>query len=84
MRDNNEMLYSEFLFVYVFKKDKRFFEVKLFDFLNGIDFVNAPSLESIARFSRQIQEREPELQGENFEYRHRKQPKIKKDLGYGI
>jgi len=84
LRDSNEELYAEYLYIYVFKKNERFFKVTLFDFLKGIEFTNAPSLESIARFSRQIQEQQPELRGEQYEQRHAKQNKVLKDLGYGL
>lgn len=82
LRDDNEALYAEFLYVYIFKKNERFFKVTLFDFLKGIEFTNAPSLESIARFSRQLQEQNEDLRGELYEHRHRKQNKVKENLGY--
>lgn len=82
LRDSNEELYAEYLYIYVFKKDERYFKVTLFDFLKGIEFTNAPSLESVARFSRIIQMQEPDLRGEDYDKRHEKQNKVKKDLGY--
>ena len=41
-----------------------------------------PSFETLARFSRQIQEKNPELRGKEWLKRQRKQMKAKEDLGY--
>lgn len=41
-----------------------------------------PSIQSIMRYSRQIQEKEPNLRGEKWNKRQRKQKEVKKELGY--
>lgn len=43
-----------------------------------------PSVETICRLSRHIQEKFPKLRGNEWEKRHGKQEKVKNDLGYNI
>jgi len=44
-----------------------------------------PSIETLTRLSRQIQQQEPSLRGENWEYRkHIQSKKVQKDLGYTV
>ena len=77
-RDNNNYLWFTFLEMYSVL-DSSYSISSLYDHLER---KRIPSFETLARFSRQIQEKNPELRGKEWLKRQRKQVKAKEDLGY--
>ena len=49
-----------------------------------IDNQKIPSIQTIQRYSRQIQSENKELRGENWEKRQRLQKPVQKELGYNV
>lgn len=43
-----------------------------------------PTMQTIMRYSRQLQEQNPELRGKEWEKRQRKIKEVQKDLGYNV
>jgi hypothetical protein len=58
--------------------------LSILDFFLRMENKKIPSIQTLTRLSRQLQERHPELRGEKWEIRQRKQKKVKKDLGYEV
>ena len=79
-RDNENLLV---MLVY-----EKFYFVTRFDFLYTIfkliDGNLLPSIQTIQRYSRQIQSENKELRGELWEKRQRVQKPVQKELGYNV
>lgn len=79
-RDNENLLV---MLVY-----EKFYFVTRFDFLYTIfkliDDNLLPSIQTIQRYSRQIQSENKELRGELWEKRQRLQKPVQKELGYNV
>lgn len=54
------------------------------DFFFKMQNKEIPTMQTIMRYSRQIQEQNPELRGKEWEKRQRKIKEVQKDLGYNV
>lgn len=79
-RDNNNYLW----FTYINLYSKIYGEDAIEQLYNAMEIKKVPSFETLARFSRQLQEKNPHLRGREWEKRQRKQVKFQSDLGYNV
>jgi len=78
-RDNNLELYYYFLTIkYNISGQTTFLNICA-RILNK----EIPTMDTVRRLSRQIQQQNPHLRGKNWDKRHGQQEEVKKDLGYG-
>lgn len=56
----------------------------LLEFIHKINIKEIPTMQTIMRYSRQLQEQNPELRGKEWEKRQRKIKEVQKDLGYNV
>ena len=56
----------------------------LLEFFVKMNIKEIPTMQTIMRFSRQLQEQNPELRGKEWEKRQRKIKEVQKDLGYNV
>jgi len=77
-RDNNISLYN----IYLTEKMNVPLDAQYIDVMFGIYSGKYPTMDTVSRLSRQIQQQNPHLRGKNWEKRHGQQREVKKDLGY--
>lgn len=77
-RDNNNYLWFSYLSFF----HKMYGESTIAELYNSMETKEIPSFETLSRFSRQIQEKNKELRGREWDKRQRKQKIAKSDLGY--
>ena len=56
----------------------------LLEFFVKMNIKEIPTMQTIMRFSRQLQEQNPELRGKEWEKRQIKIKEVQKDLGYNV
>lgn len=56
----------------------------LLDFFFKMQNKEIPTMQTIMRYSRQLQEQNPELRGKEWKKRQRKIKEVQKDLGYNV
>lgn len=56
----------------------------LLDFFFEMQNKEIPTMQTIMRYSRQLQEQNPDLRGKEWEKRQRKIKEVQKDLGYNV
>lgn len=80
LRDNESNLcYTFYRRFCDFKSDTNFI-----DFFRRMHLKEIPTMQTIMRFSRQLQEQNNELRGKEWEKRQRKIKEVQKDLGYNV
>ena len=77
-RDNNNYLW----YCYINSYSQLFGENLIEKLYNDMETKKIPSFETLSRFSRDIQMKFPEIRGEEWEKRQKRQIKAKNDLGY--
>lgn len=59
-------------------------QTKLIDFFLRMENKGIPTIQTLMRLSRQIQEQNENLRGKDWEKRQRKVKEVQKDLGYNV
>ena len=77
LRDNDQRLMATIWWKHLGDKIDTMSGMEL---LQTLALGNLPSYESISRCRRKLQEHNPELRGRSWDYRHKKQTKVKAEL----
>ena len=59
-------------------------QTKIIDFFLRMENKSIPTIQTLMRFSRQLQEQNESLRGKEWEKRQRKIKKVQQDLGYNV
>lgn len=59
-------------------------QTKLIDLFLGMENKGIPTIQTLMRLSRQIQEQNEDIRGKDWEKRQRKVKEVQKDLGYNV